>query len=76
MLIAKGKKLCQNSCEKTYQRKSDRKIDFLFLLLCAKAFGLQFFPLFSTDSISASSFAFYETHIEFANFNAKRGGKV
>ncbi len=33
-------KLQIDSCEKSYQRKSDRKMEFLTFLLCAKVFGL------------------------------------
>ena len=35
------RKIPKNACEKSYQRKSYKKLSFLLLLLYAKVFGLQ-----------------------------------
>jgi hypothetical protein len=48
-----AEKVAKNSCEKSDQRKSDRKWSF----------WMNFFSVFSTDSNSALNFAFYDTHI-------------
>jgi hypothetical protein len=63
-------KVANNSCEISYQRKSDRKMEFLTYITVCKSFPsifflMIFFALFSTDSSSALNFAFYDNHIEF-----------
>jgi hypothetical protein len=58
----------KDSCEKSYQRKSDRKEEFfLFLLLSFRSISSflgEFFLIFKTNLNSTSNFAFYDTHIE------------
>jgi hypothetical protein len=60
------KKFQKNACEKVISEMEF----FTFFLLCAKICDLylllgELLCIFSTDSNSASNFAFYDTHIAF-----------
>jgi hypothetical protein len=57
------KKFQKNSREKSCQQKN-RVFDFCYCLQKFSAF-YELFCIFSTDSNSASNFAFYDTHCEF-----------
>jgi hypothetical protein len=66
--IRRLKKLEKSSCEKSYQRKSDGRIEFFFYFyicllkfLAYKFFGVAFFAMFSTDSKSSQNYAFLIT---------------
>ncbi len=67
------KKLQKDSCEKSYRRKSDRKMEFFIFITgyCVQKFlpynffWVHFCAIFSTGSNSASNLTFYDTHIEF-----------
>jgi len=66
MLISNPFKSCKkNSCENSYQRKSDRQMEFITFITVCKRFLGELFALFSTDSNSALNFACYGTYIEF-----------
>jgi hypothetical protein len=69
MGIKKRRKIRKNPREKSYQQKSDRKLEFLaFLTACKSCQPLRFwviFCTFATELNSASNFLFYDTHIEF-----------
>ncbi len=63
-------KIAKKSCEKNYQWKSDRKSFFKTFITVCKSFAsyyifcVNFLEFFSTESNSASNFAFYDPHLK------------